>query len=327
LGVIGVGDENPKRKYGEEDIRLLSLFAQQATIGIRNARLYSDAKRQADEANTLREASAIVASTLEQKQAMRLILNQLAKVVPFDSASVLLEKEGQLEIVEGKGFKENSPLLGKMISLESNQPGTLVFKSKETLIVRNMPGEYPEFNEFNQLPILSWIGVPLVYGDRTIGILSLDSFEANRYNQEQARLAEAFAGHVAIALENVRLYQSAIQSTKRLATLYKLSQRISANLQPEEVYHAIHKATKDLMASDSFILSLFDENTQMINDVYFVDHSIPQKLTSRPLGMGLATKVITEKKTIFYNHFNMNMIKRTKAVLVEKIKTNLWYGL
>jgi diguanylate cyclase (GGDEF)-like protein len=102
--------------------------------------------------------------------------------------------------------------------------------------------------------------------------------------------------------------------------LYKLSQRISANLQPDEVYHAIHKATKDLMACDSFILSLYDDATQTINDVYFVDHSIPQKLTSRPMGVGLASKVITEKKTVFYNHFNINMVKRTNAVLVGEDK-------
>jgi diguanylate cyclase (GGDEF)-like protein len=111
-----------------------------------------------------------------------------------------------------------------------------------------------------------------------------------------------------------------LQSAKRLATLYKLSQRISANLQPDEVYHAIHKATKDLMACDSFILSLYDEATQTINDVYFVDHAIPQKLTSRPMGVGLASKVITEKKTVFYNHFNINMVKRTNAVLVGEDK-------
>ncbi len=320
LGVIGVGDANPKRKYSQEDIRLLSLFAQQATIGIRNARLFAKARLQAEEANTLREASKIVASTLEQKEALRLILNQLAKVVPFDTASVLLEKEGELEVVEGKGFTDASPLVGIHIELNSNQPGAAVFTSKKPLIVHNMPKEYPKFSEINQLQIKSWIGVPLIYGNRTIGILALDSFEPDRYDEDHARLASAFAGHVSIALENVRLYQTALQSAKRLAALYKLSQHISSNLQPEEVYHAIHKSTKDLMASDSFILSLYDEKTQMINDVYFVDHGIPQKLTSRALGVGLATKVIKEKKTIFYNNFNLNMVKRTNAVLVGEDK-------
>jgi diguanylate cyclase (GGDEF)-like protein len=34
----------------------------------------------------------------------------------------------------------------------------------------------------------------------------------------------------------------------------------------------------------------------------------------------LASKVITEKKTVFYNHFNINMVKRTNAVLVGEDK-------
>lgn len=320
LGVLGVGDTSPSRKYTDEDVRLLSLFAQQATIGIRNARLYARARLQAEEAETLREASKIVTSELEQKQALPLILDQLGKVVPFDTASVLLENEGELDVVEGKGFSPDSPFLGIHIDLNSAQPGAVVFNKQTPLIVHNMAKEYPEFHLLNQLQVCSWIGVPLKYGERMLGILALDSFEADRYDEDQARLVAAFAGHVAIALENVRLYQSALQSAKRLATLYKLSQRISANLQPEEVYHAIHKATKDLMACDSFILSLYDEQTQTINDVYFVDHSIPQKLTNRPMGVGLASKVITEKKTVFYNHFNINMVKRTNAVLVGEDK-------
>ncbi len=320
LGVLGVGDVNPSRKYTDEDVRLLSLFAQQATIGIRNARLYARARLQAEEADTLREASKIVTSLLEQKQALPLILDQLAKVVPFDTASVLLENEGELEVVEGKGFSKDSPFLGIRIDLKGNQPGAVVFNTQTPLIVHNMAKEYPDFHLLNQLEVCSWIGVPLKYGERMLGILALDSFEPDRYDEDQARLVAAFAGHVAIALENVRLYQSALQSAKRLATLYKLSQRISANLQPDEVYHAIHKATKDLMACDSFILSLYDDATQTINDVYFVDHAIPQKLTSRPMGVGLASKVITEKKTVFYNHFNINMVKRTNAVLVGEDK-------
>ena len=316
LGVIGVGNSDAQKTYNEEDIRLLTMFAQQATVAIHNAQLYTDAKQRAEESETLRKAGSIVASTLQQKQVLRLILEQLTAVVPCDSATILLFKKGALEIVDGQGFKDRSPLLGLRIPLTKDQPGASVFTEKKSLIIGDIPQEFPSFNKAAKLHVQSWIGVPLIFQGRSIGILSLDSMKKNNFNQNHARLANAFANQVAIALENVRLYEEAILSAKRLATLYRMSQKISVNLHVEEVYRAIHKATVDLMASDTFILSVYDNEKQMIKDVYFVDHGIPQTLAIRPLGQGLFSRAILEKKTIMYNRFDEALAKKTQAILL-----------
>jgi len=316
VGQIAISDSNPQRVFNEDDSRLITLFAQQATVAIANARLYADAKKRAEEAETMRQASAIVASSLEQKQALRLILEQLSLVIPCDSASILLPRGDDLEIVDGRGFNRNSPILGMRIPLANDQPGSIVFRGKKSIIVHDMDTEFPSFNNIANLPIKSWIGVPLIFQNQVIGLLAIDSLKPNSYNESHAKLAQAFADQVAISLENVRLYEEAVKSAKRLAGLYKLSQRISANLKPEEVYRAIHKATIELMNPDAFILSLYDEDAKLIHDVYFVDHGIPQKNTDRPLGQGFSARILKEKKTIMFNNFSLNMLTKTKAVLV-----------
>jgi diguanylate cyclase (GGDEF)-like protein/PAS domain S-box-containing protein len=45
LGVIGVGDAKLRRSFDEEDVELLTLFAQQATIAIQNARLFTEVQQ------------------------------------------------------------------------------------------------------------------------------------------------------------------------------------------------------------------------------------------------------------------------------------------
>lgn len=320
LGAIVISDTDPNRAFNDDDVRLISLFAQQATIALTNARLYSDAKRRADEAETMRQASAIVASSLEQKQALRLILEQLALVIPCDSASILLPRGDKLEIVDGRGFTQSSDIIGMRVPMGDDQPGSIVFRKMKPVIVGNMDEEFPAFNNMAKLPIKSWIGVPLIFQKEVIGLLAIDSLKPNDYTDEHARLAQAFADQVAIALENVRLYEEAVKSARRLAGIYKVSQQITANLKPEEVYRAIHKATIELMNPDAFILSLYDEEQKLIHDVYFVDHGIPQKVVSRPLGQGFSARILKEKKTIMYNDFNINLLSRTKAVLVGEEK-------
>jgi len=316
VGVLLVGSDSAVRKFHEDDIRLLSLFGQQAIIALKNAQLITDSRQKAEEAETLRLAGAIVASTLKQKPAMDLILDQLQKVVPYDSASILLLKENDLVLVEGHGFTGDSDVQGMKISLNEDQPGPLVFKQRKPIVVNNMLEAYPSFAEYNHLPISSWIGVPLVVKNRVIGILSLDSLEPNRYNQNHARLVSAFADQVAVALENIRLYEDALKSAKQFSSLYTLSQSISANLQPQNVFNAIYRAASELMPCDIFMISLYDEKSQMINDVYSIEKGVLEKPSVRPFGDGLFSKVIRENRSLLYNHFSHKDAVRTKAVLI-----------
>ena len=230
MGVLTVGYIQREHKFSENDIRLLNLFAQQATVALRNARLFEEARRRAEEAETIRKAGAVVVSTLNQEKAIDLILEQLAQVVPYDSASVLLYKKGALQIVGGHGFKDIQPVLGLEISLDRSNPGAVVFLDNEPGMLTNIPEEAPQFNQVSQNNhiIHSWLGVPLKIQNHPIGILSLDGHKAGLFNKEHERLVIAFADQVAIALENARLYEGALQSASRFETLYKLSQVISA---------------------------------------------------------------------------------------------------
>ncbi len=324
LGVIGVGDNNPNRAFTDNDIRLLNLFAQQATIALRNAQLFADAKRRAEEAETLRKAGAVVVSSLNQEEAIRLILEQLAHVVPYDSASVLLHKKGVLKIVGGHGFKDANPVLGMEVSLDRSNPGAIVFLDNKPYLIGNIPEEAPNFNQITNYSniIRSWLGVPLTIHNKPIGILSLDAHNLNQFTEEHARLVTAFADQVAIALENSRLYENALQAATRNETLYKLSQIISSNIRSEEIYPAIHKATTELMETEFFCISLVNEKQDTIDDVYIADREEPIELSSRPISQGLFGKVLREGKSVLYNTFDESMIAATGAILTGNLEEN-----
>ena len=58
------------------------------------------------------------------------------------------------------------------------------------------------------------MGVPLLVGDRLIGMLTLDSLEADFYTAEHASMAKAFAAFAATAIEKAR-YVSELESARR----------------------------------------------------------------------------------------------------------------
>lgn len=55
----------------------------------------------------------------------------------------------------------------------------------------------------------SWLGVPLLAGDRFIGLLNLLHNEADHYGASDIRLARTFANQVAVSIDNIRLNEQA----------------------------------------------------------------------------------------------------------------------
>lgn len=322
LGVIGIGYSRKEYTPSEDEIRLLNLFAQQATVALRNARLFEEARRRAEEAETIRKAGAVVVSSLTQDKTISLILEQLAHVVPYDSASVLLYKKGKLQIVGGHGFNDISSVLGLEFSLERENPGARVFLDNLPLMISDIPAEVPHFNQVqkNNHSIHSWLGVPLKIQNQPIGILSLDGHSASQFSTEHERLVTAFADQVAIALENARLYEGALQNASRFESLYKLSQVISANVRSEQIYPAIHEATSELMETEFFSISLVNEKAGLIEDVYMVDRGEPVPLSSRPLGQGLFGHVLETGHSLLYNTFSEDMVAESGAVLIGDLE-------
>ncbi len=318
FGVIGIGDKNTSRIFTKEDIRLLNSFAQQAIIAIQNARLFADAKKRAEEAEKLSRAGSLVTATLDQKEAIERILEQLAFVVPYDSASVLLKQGDKLVIVGGHGFTEANPVLGMSYDLDRANPGAIVFLENKPFVVNNITEEFPSFPQIPQSPhpIRSWLGAPLTIKGKPIGILSLDAHQINQFTAEQSRLVTAFADQVSIALENARLYTEEVNSAARFKILYEFGQTIITKINPEEMYAEIYAAVKKLVKTEYFSIALVDREKAMINDVFIMDKEVPVALESRNIEKGLFGRVIREGKPLLFHSFTMEMVGETGAVVV-----------
>ncbi|MBM3143905.1 MAG: diguanylate cyclase [Chloroflexi bacterium] len=207
--VIGVIDVQSKESnaFDQDDERLMGIFAERAALTLENVRLFESERRRRIEAETLRQASAVVAASLHQDEAIDKILEQLEHVVPFDSASVQLLVDGYLEIVGGRGWPEPDAILGFRFPVPGDNPNTEVIQGRKAIILGEASKHYSPFLREPHSHIRSWLGVPLVVREKVIGMLAVDHTQPFFYNSEHIRMASAFADHVAIAIENTRLFE------------------------------------------------------------------------------------------------------------------------
>ncbi len=225
IGVLNV-ESRQLNAFHEEDLAFFTAIAGELAIALENARLYHQEQRQREEAESLYRAAQAMTTTLDLSEVLERILTELQNVVPYDSASVQLLREGKLEIIAGRGFPDLEKILEITIDLMSSRsPNAQVIRTRAPVILEDAPALYEEFRRepHAQAGIRAWMGIPFLYGDRVIGMLTLDKKEPGFYNRDYARVALAFAGQAAIAMENARLYeQLETQSAQLAAALQRL---------------------------------------------------------------------------------------------------------
>src|SRR5262249_61268685 len=74
--------------------------------------------------------------------------------------------------------------------------------------------------------------VPLLLQDRLIGVLDLESTEANAFTAEHERMLATLGSYIAIALENARLFQDARENEQRLQADLDTAREIQRQLLP-----------------------------------------------------------------------------------------------
>ncbi len=211
-----------QHEFTPEEIAISEQAAQLVALALAKVQAVEQATRRAEEAETLRKVGAAVTATLGIHEAVNLILDQLQLVVPHDSASVQLLRDGALEVVGGRGWPDPTTVVGLRFPVPGDNPNSIVIQKRAAYILEEADKVYPEFRHPPHNHIRSWLGVPLIVRQQVIGLLAIDSSHPRHFTAEHARLASAFADHVAIALENSRLFSEVqeLALTDMLTGLY-----------------------------------------------------------------------------------------------------------
>ncbi len=243
IGQMHLTPRTPGEPLTSADRRLLDELARQAGLAAHAVQLTSDLQRSYEnleqrveertrELSTILEVSHNVASTLELKPLLGLILDQLKMVVDYTEASIMTLEEEDLVIVDYRGFRLQEQMRGRRIPLRQAKIIWEMIGLREPVIIddvwdvthlaqaeREMVGDLPAASR-DQLS--SWMAAPLTLKDRVIGMVTFTAREPGYFTPRHAELALAIANQAAVAIENAHLYEqaqelAAVEERQRLA--------------------------------------------------------------------------------------------------------------
>ncbi|RPI93995.1 MAG: GAF domain-containing protein, partial [Chloroflexi bacterium] len=283
--------------YSREHMQVGTTFASQAAIALENARLFEDSLSRATELDErsqrlalLNRFSSALSGLLDEGKILQLTAQELMDALDAPSAAVVTFERGY------PVWKYSLPKVRS--KLPQRLPEAPIFhRLQESLgvfatdAVRTEP-DLASLESFLGAGTKSLLALPLVSGANLRALIFIYQTEAIRFSLTEIELARTLTNQAAIGLENARLYQSTVSTAERFSILNQASYQVSSNLDPEQIYVAVHKAAQRLMPVESFVISLLDEETDEVEGVYLVDDDRRAPATRIPRDQGLSGQVI-----------------------------------
>ncbi len=231
IGVLDIQSQS-QAGFDTDHILVLQSLAAQTAVTIRNANLYEREANRRQLAETLYDVGLALSGTLDRQKILDLVLEQLATIVAYDRASLLIHRQNEMEIVAARGFPPESNPLQIRIPIDSaneNDVYLQINRSRRPLVLPDLSQQENWVHVEGLTPAKSWLGAPLIHGEQVIGMLSLVRETDNPYSQEDVAPTITFAVQAAVALENANLYNEIARFNHQLE--YEIQQRTEAVLQ------------------------------------------------------------------------------------------------
>ncbi|MEK6573154.1 MAG: GAF domain-containing protein, partial [Chloroflexota bacterium] len=208
IGVVEVINKRSGAPFTDEDTALLTAFAGQAAVSIENARLFNLTDQalaaRVEELSVMQRIDRELNAALDIRRVMTVILDRALIATKANAGIAGLVVPDGVQIVAHRGygsaitsfldtpFPADKGLVGKALATRS------------TLFVKDAKSQPDYFEVLSDTA--SQLTVPIVREDEPIGVLMLESRDADCFSDDNVTFLARLADHSVAAITNARLY-------------------------------------------------------------------------------------------------------------------------
>jgi sigma-B regulation protein RsbU (phosphoserine phosphatase) len=238
-----------------------------------------------DQLTTLFALGREVVSVLDLDELLQKIPTLIARLTDFQAFAVYLldDKRKDLSVAYSVGYPEEMAqtlrvdvghgLVGAAVA--DGQPILVNDVDADPRYVEAVPGSKAE------------LVVPLRWKGRVIGALNLLSSTPGQFTEADERILRQFGAHVAVAIENARLFEHEREYTSTLQTLAEIGREFGAILNLDELLTRIANLTRRVIDYRTFGILLVNDETSELEMKVAVRYGDKVSLPRVKLGHGL----------------------------------------
>jgi sigma-B regulation protein RsbU (phosphoserine phosphatase) len=229
IGVLDIQSTQPDY-FKPEQQAILTLLASRLAVAIENARLFESTSRQAETLLLLNEVGRETSAILDVEKLLQRSAELTKHIIDYQIFSILLYDEEDDVFRTRIAVKYGQSVQDKFqVSARAGLVGAAV-ALRQPLIVPDVSAD-PRYVQCNP-ETRSELVVPMFHKGRIVGVLDLESPQLNYFTDEHAQALSILAAHLAVSLENARLYQQVARDEARMERELQAARRIQGALLP-----------------------------------------------------------------------------------------------
>ncbi len=215
-------------------------------------------------ADALREATVALTRSLDRETVLATLLDHLRRLIPFDSASVMLLEEAWRvsvrAVFDGQRVLPLPPAERPEFLATDHPIVHRILTTGAPVLIHDIGAVADWTLPTGSAGESSWLGVPLFARGSVAGLFSVAKQEARYFNDEHVRVAEAFSSQASVAVENAILFEQMQAATERMQTL---SRRLIEVQETERrtVARELHDEAGQALVSLRYGLQLLERET------------------------------------------------------------------
>ncbi|KRT60359.1 MAG: putative transmembrane protein, partial [Chloroflexi bacterium CSP1-4] len=335
LGIVVVQDY--QYPYSSEDRELLTFVGQHIATALSRARAIEETRQRNAELAVINEIGAALAEQLDFHAVIDLVGERVREIFAVDTMAIVLYDEASGEISFPYSLDEGTRYQMPAISLGEGLTSRVI-QSKAPLLF----GTDAETDAAGAITYgtrtESWLGVPILAGERVIGTINLESVKANVFGESDVRLLSTVASSMGVALENARLFDETkrlLAETDQRAAELALINEIGAALAAQLDFGAIVELVGERLwvifeaqARDMFV-AIHDPTSNLVTFPFEIENGRRIQSESIELGQGLTSIVISTNEALRFgtNEEQLSHGGVVPANTGESAETASWLGV
>jgi class 3 adenylate cyclase len=209
--------------FSNDEIELVSLFADQAAIAIRLARLLSDTHGALERETAVGQVlQAISRSTFDLDAVLQTVLDSAVRLTRADQGNILRETGGYFR---ARAFSSDVPQefreIISAIAFQGDRGSAmgraLLERSPVQIVDVLADAEYRLSEAQRVMGFRTLLAIPLLRDGEPIGVLSVWRGQVQEFAASEISLLSTFADQAVLAIENVRLFETIDRQRTELA--------------------------------------------------------------------------------------------------------------